>query len=103
MSQLMRAAAEHCDGRLVAVHEGGYSDLYVPFCGLAVMEQLCGLRTKVGMGPGTLWAQVDGMLVLWSGLGIHCSSCITCSVRMWGSLVQKTKEGRTDAWQHLCC
>jgi hypothetical protein len=31
----------------VAVHEGGYSELYVPFCGLAVMEALAGVRTKV--------------------------------------------------------
>jgi acetoin utilization deacetylase AcuC-like enzyme len=34
-------------GRVVAVHEGGYSEQYVPFCGLAVIEQLAGLRTKV--------------------------------------------------------
>lgn len=32
---------------MVAVHEGGYSEQYVPFCGLAVIEQLAGLRTKV--------------------------------------------------------
>jgi acetoin utilization deacetylase AcuC-like enzyme len=34
-------------GRVVAVHEGGYSEQYVPFCGLAVIEQLAGVRTKV--------------------------------------------------------
>jgi hypothetical protein len=33
---------------MVAVHEGGYSELYVPFCGLAVIEQLARTRSKVG-------------------------------------------------------
>ena len=27
------AAQRHCGGRLVIVHEGGYSEAYVPFCG----------------------------------------------------------------------
>ncbi|MDC0738161.1 class II histone deacetylase [Cognatishimia sp. SS12] len=38
----MEAADDLCDGRLVLVHEGGYSEAYVPFCGHAVMEQLSG-------------------------------------------------------------
>lgn len=45
--QLMAVAARHCEQRMVCLHEGGYSELYVPFCGLAVMEQLSGERTKV--------------------------------------------------------
>ncbi|KAF8062643.1 histone deacetylase-like amidohydrolase [Scenedesmus sp. PABB004] len=40
-------ASPSCAGRVVAVHEGGYSELYVPFCGLAVIEELAGLRSKV--------------------------------------------------------
>ncbi|MEM9575813.1 MAG: class II histone deacetylase [Pseudomonadota bacterium] len=36
------AAEEHCDGRLVLVHEGGYSEIYVPFCGHATLEALSG-------------------------------------------------------------
>ena len=28
-------------------HEGGYSQMYVPYCGLAVMEELTGIRTAV--------------------------------------------------------
>jgi acetoin utilization deacetylase AcuC-like enzyme len=36
------AATELCAGRLVACHEGGYSAYYVPFCGLAVVEELMG-------------------------------------------------------------
>jgi acetoin utilization deacetylase AcuC-like enzyme len=48
---LARSAVElaeaHCDGRLLALHEGGYSTWYVPFCGLATMEELAGQRTDV--------------------------------------------------------
>jgi acetoin utilization deacetylase AcuC-like enzyme len=33
-------AEENCGGRLVLVHEGGYSEAYVPFCGHAVLEAL---------------------------------------------------------------
>ncbi|MBE2277797.1 MAG: class II histone deacetylase [Rhodobacteraceae bacterium] len=41
MTRLAREAAEAlCDGRLVLVHEGGYSEVHVPFCGHAVIEEL---------------------------------------------------------------
>jgi acetoin utilization deacetylase AcuC-like enzyme len=43
----MEIAAECCDGKLLAIHEGGYSEAYVPFCGLAVVEALTGVRTGV--------------------------------------------------------
>ena len=39
-AQVLEAARDLCDGRLVLVHEGGYSEVYVPFCGHAVMETL---------------------------------------------------------------
>ncbi len=45
--QLVDAAVDLCAGRLVAVHEGGYSNAYVPFCGLSVIEELAGVRTPV--------------------------------------------------------
>lgn len=35
-------AARVCDGRLVLVHEGGYSEAYVPFCGHATIATLAG-------------------------------------------------------------
>ncbi|MEM7441389.1 MAG: class II histone deacetylase [Pseudomonadota bacterium] len=38
----MDAANELCDGKLVLVHEGGYSEAYVPFCGHACVEALAG-------------------------------------------------------------
>jgi acetoin utilization deacetylase AcuC-like enzyme len=43
---VMEAADRHCGGRLVLFHEGGYSAGYVPFCGLAVMEQLLGMEKR---------------------------------------------------------
>ena len=39
---VMEAAADLCEGRLTLVHEGGYSQMYVPFCGHAVLETLSG-------------------------------------------------------------
>ena len=46
-AMLMAAADSLCAGRLVMTHEGGYSASYVPYCGLAVLEQLSGVRTSV--------------------------------------------------------
>jgi len=45
--QVMAIADLHCQGRLVAVHEGGYAESCVPFCGHAVVEALSGERTAV--------------------------------------------------------
>ncbi|WP_412050596.1 class II histone deacetylase [Hoeflea sp. Naph1] len=39
---MMEAADRHCDGKLMVFQEGGYSQEYTPFCGMAVMEQLSG-------------------------------------------------------------
>lgn len=48
MTEKTKALAEElCDGRLVLAHEGGYSEGYVPFCGLAAIEALSGIRTEV--------------------------------------------------------
>ncbi len=45
--RMMTATNELCGGRLVMNHEGGYSDFYVPLCGLAVIEELAGITTSV--------------------------------------------------------
>lgn len=37
---VMELADAHCGGRLVMVHEGGYAEALVPFCGHAVVEAL---------------------------------------------------------------
>ena len=39
-NMLMEVAADMCGGKLVMVHEGGYSEAYVPFCGHAIISQL---------------------------------------------------------------
>lgn len=44
-SLMKQVAAEHCDGRLMLLHEGGYSKEMVPFCGLFAIEALCGVST----------------------------------------------------------
>src|SRR5579862_5444686 len=46
MTHFVQAAAEElCSGRLVLCHEGGYHKASVPFFGLAVIEQLSGIRS----------------------------------------------------------
>lgn len=45
--KLMDLSDEICDGRLLFSHEGGYSKDYVPYCCLAVVEELCGGRSFV--------------------------------------------------------
>jgi hypothetical protein len=55
-NMLMQAASDLCAGRLVLAHEGGYAETYVPFCGLAIVEELTGLRTEVG-DPYLEWVQ----------------------------------------------
>jgi acetoin utilization deacetylase AcuC-like enzyme len=39
-TRIKETAAKVCDGKVVMVHEGGYSEVYVPFCAHAVMEVL---------------------------------------------------------------
>lgn len=52
---MTRALAEladtHCDGRLVALQEGGYSTDHMPFCTLAIVEQLAGLEPTFAIDP----------------------------------------------------
>lgn len=40
--RIKKAAQDHCNSRLVLTHEGGYSEVYVPFCGHATLEALSG-------------------------------------------------------------
>jgi acetoin utilization deacetylase AcuC-like enzyme len=42
--RVLGVAAECCGGRVAMSHEGGYSPIYVPFCGLAVLEAMSGVR-----------------------------------------------------------
>ncbi|GHE22081.1 class II histone deacetylase [Halomonas urumqiensis] len=45
--ELMEVAQRTCQGRLVMVHEGGYSEGYVPLCGHAVIQTLAGSALAV--------------------------------------------------------
>ena len=44
--QLMDVMAS-VGGKYILTHEGGYSAAYVPFCGLAILEEITGHRTPV--------------------------------------------------------
>jgi acetoin utilization deacetylase AcuC-like enzyme len=46
-ARMAATAASLCQSRLVLCHEGGYSSSYVPYCGLAAIESLAGVRTDV--------------------------------------------------------
>ncbi|WP_037065276.1 class II histone deacetylase [Pseudonocardia acaciae] len=58
--RLMDLAGELCGGRLVISHEGGYSPVYVPFCGLAVLETLTGHKTGVDDPYEPIWSRWPG-------------------------------------------
>ncbi|NCO86351.1 MAG: class II histone deacetylase [Rhodobacterales bacterium] len=45
-ARVMALAGEVCGGRLLLVHEGGYSETAVPFCGHAVIEALAGSAVR---------------------------------------------------------
>ena len=43
--RVLDVASECCGGRVAMSHEGGYNPVYVPFCGLAVLEEMAGVHT----------------------------------------------------------
>ena len=45
--RMVALAGELCGGRLAVIHEGGYAEAYVPFCGLGILEALAGKRSIV--------------------------------------------------------
>ncbi|MEO1562083.1 MAG: class II histone deacetylase [Pseudomonadota bacterium] len=44
--KVARFADQTCGGKLVLAHEGGYSEVYVPFCGHATLAALSGSSTE---------------------------------------------------------
>jgi acetoin utilization deacetylase AcuC-like enzyme len=44
---LKEVADDFAGGRMAVMHEGGYSQSYAPFCGLAVVEEMAGTRTSM--------------------------------------------------------
>ena len=57
---IMGLAGDVCEGRLVVCQEGGYSPGYMPYCCLAVVETLSGIRTEVEDVRGAHLAGVAG-------------------------------------------
>lgn len=48
MTEITKGIAErHCNGKMIAIHEGGYSTAYVPFCTLAILEEMSELDSGV--------------------------------------------------------
>jgi acetoin utilization deacetylase AcuC-like enzyme len=45
-AMMLESADQLCAGRLVVEHEGGYSESLVPFCALAIVEELAGIQTE---------------------------------------------------------
>ena len=45
-TSLIDAAGTLCAGRIAFMHEGGYSEIYVPFCGAAVIEAMLGVEPQ---------------------------------------------------------
>lgn len=46
-SRVKSLAEQHCGGRLIACHEGGYSTAHAPFCALKILEAFRGKRSEV--------------------------------------------------------
>ena len=59
-TMLMSAAQNLCDGRLLMTHEGGYSPMTVPYCGLKVLETLSGKVSGVVDPVGPMIAGMGG-------------------------------------------
>ena len=59
-TMLMSAAQKLCDGRLLMTHEGGYSPMTVPYCGLKVLETLSGKASGVVDPVGPMIAGMGG-------------------------------------------
>ncbi len=68
---LMDFTATHCAGRLVMAHEGGYSELHVPFCGHAVLQTMSGsdIHAEDPLGPRMAAQQPNAeMIAVYSNL-----------------------------------
>lgn len=64
---LKAAAADLCDGRLFLVHEGGYSEVHVPFCGHAVIAALAGSAVAAAdpFAPRLAYQQPNARVEKW--------------------------------------
>ena len=44
---LVDLAEKICSGRIVMAHEGGYSEVHVPFCGHGVLQVMSGSKIDI--------------------------------------------------------
>jgi acetoin utilization deacetylase AcuC-like enzyme len=49
--QLRKISEQHCAGHIIAIQEGGYSLDHMPFCILAIVEELAGLPQSFERDP----------------------------------------------------
>jgi acetoin utilization deacetylase AcuC-like enzyme len=56
--RLADLADELCGGRLIACHEGGYSEQYAPICAWAIIERMSGETTGL---EDPIWEYIDGL------------------------------------------
>ena len=63
----MAFCESHCHGRLMMAHEGGYSELHVPFCGHAVLEAMSGssIHADDPLGPRMEAQQPNVEMIAW--------------------------------------
>jgi acetoin utilization deacetylase AcuC-like enzyme len=74
---LMALADELCDGKIVFLHEGGYSRWTVPFYGLAVLEELSEIPTEI-VDPFQFYNGLD----LGHGLLPHQKAAVDAAAEM---------------------
>jgi len=58
---MTRQIMDITDGRLVAAHEGGYSELYIPFCGHAMLEEMSGSQIRA---EDPLYERINGQQLI---------------------------------------
>ena len=83
------AASQLCGGAIIFTHEGGYSKDYVPFCGLAVIEELAGVNS------GVEDSYVDECRAKgYQGLQVHQAAVVDTAATLAGlkSIVKGTSE-----------
>lgn len=95
IAQVAQLAVQWCDSKFVVCHEGGYAPTYVPFCGVAVLEEMSGLQPVVA---DPFLARFTG--VGYEGLQSHQSAAIDEVVAVHAALSKVSKrfwayEGRS--------
>ncbi|MEM1435839.1 MAG: class II histone deacetylase, partial [Pseudomonadota bacterium] len=73
-TRLLGLADALCGGRVLCCHEGGYSESYVPFCGVATID------TLRGADSGVRDRYAEGSDFVWQALQPHQSAVVDAAV-----------------------